>query len=442
MHHVDEIGLVGHHLVDILVGTRDLVEHALVLAAFDALRLLREIGARVAALRFAPAHAAPGPVSAGAERLGVALAAHDVGARAHAARDDAELALARPDRALAGDVDELAEMLFLLHVVVMAVDRLAGNLERRKVAAKRLEDQLEHLAPVGECVVLRPPHRFDVVFEELRALAEPAKIAVGQVDVGLHHRLASSRDEILPDAVADAAAARMQHHPDAFTFVEAKLDEMVAAAEGAHLPHPFLLVVALHLGDLRMLAHHSFKAPLQRCTGVAPCIGLAMLVESHGDRTLDRRAQASEAVGKLLRPERKPHGVHAAADVHTHCRGNDRAPRRDDRADRRADPGVHVGHRRDMAEHDRKLRHVRELRSRVSFELVRENLDRDTAALDDLPDGHGWHSTGAQPAGSGHGNILLQMVVLRNGGVTFLCCNRREARRAGSGPHAGGPNEN
>src|SRR5207249_5935217 len=121
-------------LVDILVGTRDLVEHALVLAAFDALRLLREVGAREAALRFAPAHAAPGPVGAGAERLGVAFAAHDIGARAHAPRDDAELAFARADRTLTRYVNPFAEMILLLHVIVMAVDRLIGDLERRKVA--------------------------------------------------------------------------------------------------------------------------------------------------------------------------------------------------------------------------------------------------------------------------------------------------------------------
>src|SRR5207249_12017936 len=47
--------------------------------------------------------------------------------------------------------------------------------------------------------------------------------------------------------VADAAAARMQHHPHAARLVEANLDEVVAAAERAELvsppgvlPHPLL----------------------------------------------------------------------------------------------------------------------------------------------------------------------------------------------------------
>src|SRR6266567_5086267 len=56
VHDVDQIGLVGHHLFDILVSSRDLVQHALVLAALDALRLRDEVSAREAAFRFAPAH--------------------------------------------------------------------------------------------------------------------------------------------------------------------------------------------------------------------------------------------------------------------------------------------------------------------------------------------------------------------------------------------------
>src|SRR6185503_9705648 len=39
MHHLHEVGLVRHDLVDVLVGARDLVDHALVLAADDAFGL-------------------------------------------------------------------------------------------------------------------------------------------------------------------------------------------------------------------------------------------------------------------------------------------------------------------------------------------------------------------------------------------------------------------
>ncbi|RKT45460.1 hypothetical protein BDD21_2916 [Thiocapsa rosea] len=39
MHHLDQVRLVGHDLVDVLVGTRNLVEHTLVLSADDPLGL-------------------------------------------------------------------------------------------------------------------------------------------------------------------------------------------------------------------------------------------------------------------------------------------------------------------------------------------------------------------------------------------------------------------
>jgi hypothetical protein len=67
--------------------------------------------------------AAPRAVAARVEALGVALPPHDVRARAHAARDDPQLALARAHRALAGH-DTFAVVLLAAHVVVVAVHRL------------------------------------------------------------------------------------------------------------------------------------------------------------------------------------------------------------------------------------------------------------------------------------------------------------------------------
>src|SRR6266436_513596 len=102
---------------------------------------------------------------------------------------------------------------FLLHVVVMAVDRLVRRLKLRKIAAQGAEDEVHHLAPVGKGVVLRPTYRLDVVVEEFRAFAEPGEIAVGKVDVALLRFPARRGDEIPADAVADPTAARVQHHP-------------------------------------------------------------------------------------------------------------------------------------------------------------------------------------------------------------------------------------
>src|SRR5437660_726510 len=175
-------------------------------------------------------------------------------------------------------------------------------------------------------------------FRLMRRPAPRARVPAGTMEVGLLHHPAGRRDEILPDAVADAAAARMQHHPEAFAFVEAKLDEMVAAAERAHLPHPFPFVIALHLRDSRIFSNDLRKTLRKRGARLAARACLAVLVEPHGHGMLDRGTYAREAVGKLLRRERKAHGVHAAADIDSHRRGDDRAPRRYDRAHRRADP--------------------------------------------------------------------------------------------------------
>ena len=220
------------------------------------------------------------------------------------------------------------------------------------------------------------------------------------MDVALLRLPARRGDEIPADAVADAAAARVQHHPQVSALVEAELDEVIAAAQRTHLPHPFLLVIALHLRDLGVPAHDFRKAPRERRAGFAARSCLAMLVEPDGNRPLDRRAHARQAVGKPLGGERKPHGVHPASDIHPHRRGNDRAPGGNDRAHGRADSGVHVGHRRDVAEDDRKLGDVRELPPRVRLEVFGEYFHRDATAFDDLPDGHGCrhHFTVVPPA--------------------------------------------
>src|SRR5258708_38958001 len=92
MHYVDQVGLVGHHLVDVLVGAGDFIEHAFVLAADDAFGLPLQILDGKCLLGCVAAHPAARAVCAGGEALGVALAAHDVAARAHAAGNYAELA--------------------------------------------------------------------------------------------------------------------------------------------------------------------------------------------------------------------------------------------------------------------------------------------------------------------------------------------------------------
>src|SRR5258706_6113763 len=110
MHGIHKVGLVRHHLVDVLVRARDLVEHALVLAADDAVRLPDQVLDLELLLRRIAAHPAPGAMRAGMEALRGPLAAHDVAARAHAAGNDAELAFADADRAFSREPYRLARM--------------------------------------------------------------------------------------------------------------------------------------------------------------------------------------------------------------------------------------------------------------------------------------------------------------------------------------------
>src|SRR5204863_4365067 len=110
-----EILLCLHHRVDGLVRTGRLIDDARVLAALDAFRGARVIGEGEPPLCLVARHRAAGAVAAALEALRVALAAHDVGPRAHAPRNDAEVASARAHGALARHEDLATVVAFARH---------------------------------------------------------------------------------------------------------------------------------------------------------------------------------------------------------------------------------------------------------------------------------------------------------------------------------------
>lgn len=102
------------------------------------------------------AHPAAGAVRAGTEAFRIALSADDVAPRAHAAGDDAQVALSGADGSLTGDPDVRAEVVLAFDVVMVAIDDLARHFESGKVARQGGQHEIDHRLAVLESVFLCP----------------------------------------------------------------------------------------------------------------------------------------------------------------------------------------------------------------------------------------------------------------------------------------------
>src|SRR5438094_10019278 len=118
VYHVHQIALRFHHRVDGLVCHRRLVDDVRILTTLDARCCLGMVIQREAALRFRTRHGAPGSMAATHEAFWIALAAHDVRTRAHAAGDDSHVAFTRTNSTLTRDEHVLAVVVLPGHVVV------------------------------------------------------------------------------------------------------------------------------------------------------------------------------------------------------------------------------------------------------------------------------------------------------------------------------------
>src|SRR5262245_56926207 len=103
MQNLDQVALRLHHGIDRLVGHRCLVDDLGILPALHRSRRLRVILERETPPRLAARHGPPGAMAAAAEALRIAPAPDDIRTSAHAAGDDPEIPLSRPDGALPGD---------------------------------------------------------------------------------------------------------------------------------------------------------------------------------------------------------------------------------------------------------------------------------------------------------------------------------------------------
>src|SRR5579864_5685487 len=174
VYHVYQIALRFHHGVDGLVRHRGFVDDVRVLTALDAGCCLRVVIQCEAALRLRTRHGTSGSMTAAHETFRIALAAHDVRTRAHAAGNDSHVPLTRTNCALPCDEHVLAVVVLPGHVVVMAAYDFHIGFERRDFSRSlyRPDHIAHHQIAVGQCIILCPVHCADVVLEVLRALRQ------------------------------------------------------------------------------------------------------------------------------------------------------------------------------------------------------------------------------------------------------------------------------
>ena len=160
----------------------------------------------------------------------------------------------------------------------------------------------------------------------------------------------------------------MQHRPDAVGFVQADLDEVIAAAQRPQLMRDALHLVLRHARHDREAVeapHDRRAATLERrpfLDRVVESRHVLVRREADRNRALDRGADRRERVGQIGGGQRGAHRDHPAADVDADRGRNDRRARRDDRSHRGALAEVHVRHHRDRAGKDRQRREIADLR--------------------------------------------------------------------------------
>ncbi|CAB0708765.1 hypothetical protein FRC0038_01876 [Corynebacterium diphtheriae] len=341
---LDELGGIGHHAVDVLVGVRNLIDELGAGTIDDAFHACGKVRLGEAGLGLGTRHDATRAVRRRLEARRVALALHDVASGAHRAGDEAAVAFVRIDGALACEPHVLTVVVLTLGVVVVAVDalELEGLAIRARPGGDAVEEAVHHLIAVEQRKVLCPVEIRNVGVELGRTLDEVGQVLVRELDPVLLAVALRGLDVILCNLVTHAARARMQEQPDAVIFVETQLDEVVAAAQAAQLLTPIFGVTEIHAGVLSQLRE------LARA-GLGTRVHDPAVVVSGRERNgiFDRGAQVLESEVLDIRVrEVGPHGDHAAADVHADSRRDDGAQRAEDGADRRAFAKVGIRHER------------------------------------------------------------------------------------------------
>ena len=232
----DEIGLRGHHLVDVLVRPRILVDQRLGIL-FHALSAITSMRLSVSSSRRASPRdmLRPGAMRARLERGCVPTPGDDERRRTHRTGDHAR----SPTRARIAPlrVSHTFWPMWCSRSVKLWWQLMTSGVStsRPRNDSTSASTQAHHGMARAHRILLGPQHVGDVLGELRGAFDEIGEVRVGQVDEVRLHECLGTVDVDVGENVPDAARTGMQDDPHRVGLIEAHLDEVVAGTERTEL---------------------------------------------------------------------------------------------------------------------------------------------------------------------------------------------------------------
>ena len=283
-------------------------------------------------------------------------------------RDDADLTDSCPCRSLTVNDDILPEMVLPGRIVVRDVYH-RFKLSLRNHILDHLADTVHHQFPVGQRELHAVLHLVPVA-SALIGLHRKERQTIVRIRLGEPHSVQPLRQTavVVADQLPKIAGTGMDHYPKPAIFILLKLDEVVAAAKGAYLLQGGFVLI---LDD----SHRVYVKAL-RHQGLV----LRGLMPVHPQRNpladATHNAFPQDLSRDVLDTYIGLHSTHSAADVNSHGVRNHNSLRGEHSPDRHPYPGVHVRHKRQMVEHERKRRKVVDLPVCYRVKNLSPNLDR------------------------------------------------------------------
>ena len=242
------------------------------------------------------------------------------------------------------------------------------KLDARKGIGDDFLDAFHHQASVAQGELHAVLHLGPVVVELLSPQGQEC-----QAQFGLHHRVPALVEHdgklvvVVAHLLAQVAATRVDHDPQHALLIALQLDEVVAAAQSAHL--------ALCRDVLRL--DHSQLVDIVTLGQIAFVLAFLVVVHSEGDALADASHDllAEHVSGDILDAPIGLDGAHAAADVHAHGVGNHGVNTGQHAANGHSHACMHVGHDGQVVEQERQRAQVFNLLHGAFFHIVRPDFD-------------------------------------------------------------------